>query len=264
MLLLLLIPAVFARFSISQLNVTLTIFQNGSAFVKEDYFLILTGEYDRQMYLLASVNSTIAKWQDATKLKDFRIHFNIDKVKISDVIIRPQPLVQSKYFSDKWHGRVIITYHLSPYFANGTVVPGTGVVLRKKIKPRTWVYRINPGAFAFPGPTPDALQLDKFTTLTIILPEGARLLDINPLPQRLTRDGRFVRALSWSGITLNQFTLVFEVEEPVAEEVVRFFAHLQQEMVEFLLSKEGEELVLLVVFLLFAFSYLASVTKKTG
>jgi hypothetical protein len=261
-LLLFLFPFVSGKFTITKLNITIHILENGNAHVIEDYRFVLTSEYDHQMYLLASSNNTIANWQDATQLKDFRPHFNIEKVRIANITIRPQPLQQSQFLQEKWYGHVVMIYDLYPYFLNKTLVNETGIVKIKNIKPRTFQFVLNTDAFSFPRTAAGNIILDKYTTLSIILPDRAIVKDVNPYPQNEVKEGPFTHSLTWSATTLNQFTLVFEIEHPVSYEVLKFFEETQKSIYQYVLTDDGKMLIFILLFLFLAFYYLYNEKRK--
>ncbi len=263
-LLLFLFPLVSAKFAITKLNITVHILEDGSAHVVEDYRFVLTSEYDHQMYLLASSNNTVANWQNATQLKDFRPHFNIEKVRIANITIRPQPLQQSQFLQEKWYGHVIMMYDLYPYFSDGMTVDGTGIVKIKNIKPRTFQFILNTDAFSFPRTAAGDIILDKSTTLTLVFPERTIIKDVNPYPKNEVKEGPFTHSLSWSAITLNQFTLVFEIEHPVSYEVLRFFEQTQKSIYQYVLTDDGKMLIFILSFLFIAFYYLYNEKRKRG
>ncbi len=84
------------------------------------------------------------------------------------------------------------------------------------------------------------------------------MTDVNPRPDELKGASlpAQARKASWSGITLAQFSLAYEVEQGLDKEVVEFFSELQQAIRTNLVSAEGLAALFIAAILVLSYFYL--------
>jgi hypothetical protein len=103
----------------------------------------------------------------------------------------------------------------------------TNVTRYNETGPRTFLYSFNNGVFNFQH-AESGQVLGENTTLTVVLPQGAKIASVYPLPDSPsfpvgTGFGNSTR-LSWSADEpLSKFTLTFTVQESLEQEVAGFF-----------------------------------------
>lgn len=248
-----------AEFRLQGAEVTVRLNDDATASVVEKINLIVVGQYSMQMYESGFSKNTLVDWQRLTDISEIKKHISETNSSIPGITIRPQPLEKSKSMSEVWYGQLILEYEVHPFYdAGGRPVNGTGLVNMEKYKPRTTRYNINENALSFPRTARGDIKLDEGVTLALLLPQGALVSDVNPRPDEL--EGASLpaqaRKVSWSGITLAQFSLAYELEQGLDKEVVEFFSELQQAIRTSLVSGEGLAALLIAAILVLSYFYL--------
>lgn len=258
-LLLLLISATFAEFQFQSMDVSIRMLDNGTAKVEERFNFIIFGQYSKQLYEAGLNTNTLSRWQSITNVSEIKTHISASGSDLSNLLIRPQPLVKSKSGLDVWYGQIIVSYDANPYFdKNGKAINGTGVFTMDNYKPRTTRYILNGNSFNFQRTETGDIKLDEQTTLSITPPSNARIMYVNPITKNL-QDSKFpvqATTLSWNGLTLVQFSVIYEVEQSLDREVVEFFLTLQENMRSFLISQEGIFALIIAAILVLSYFYL--------
>lgn len=257
--LVLLLSVIFAEFQLQNLEVGITLNEDGSARVNEKMNLIMFGDYSMRLYESGLNKNTLSAWQDLSNISEIRTHVSAQRASITDIVIRPQPLERSGSGLDIWYGQIIIDYNALPYYdKQGFLVENTGMVRMEKFKPRTTRYTFNENALNFQRTDSGNINLDSEYTLSITPPPSAVIEYVNPITQSM-QNVTFPtqsRALSWKGLSLVQFSIVYEVEQSLDKEVTEFFSNLQESMRSSLLSKEGLAAIVLVGIIFFSYIYL--------
>ncbi len=258
-LLLLVCTVAFAEFKLQNVGVEIKIAEDGTANVEEKTDIIVFGEYSMQLYESGFNTNTLAGWREITGITEIKTHVGTKSVVVKNVLIRPQPLQKSKSALDVWYGQIIVDYVAVPYYdKDDKPVKNTGVVSMDSYKPRTTRYALNENALDFPRTNTGDIKLDEETTLSITQPAGALMIYVNPITSDL-HDIQLpapARKLSWSGLTLVQFSLVYEVEESLDKEVLGFFSDLQDSIRTSLLSQEGIAAVVVAAIMVLSYFYL--------
>ncbi len=96
--------------------------------------------------------------------------------------------------------------------------------------PRTFQYSFNNNVFNF-GSAASGAVLGQNTTLTIIMPTGAKIISVYPLPDYpalgFTQNYRNTSQLSWyQDEPLSRFTLTYTLQESLQSEVLSFFTEI--------------------------------------
>ncbi len=201
-----------ASYLINNINTTVVLNTNTSASVTEILNLSISnssaGQYTADR---AALNFTLSQWQTliGSSLVE---HIVNPKGSIYGFSFIPGPLISSV------NGRIALL-ELRYYVSNVTTVNQTG--------PRTFLYQFNNNVFNFEHAESGEV-LGYNTTLTIIVPSGARVLSVFPVPDSpavgFTKNYRGVTTLSWSADEpLSEFVLSYTVEESLQAEVLTFF-----------------------------------------
>lgn len=254
----------FASFELQGVDIVINIDENGRAFVEEKINIIVKGEYAKQLYENSYYKNTLAHWQDVTQIDEIRTHINSHICDIKNLIVRPQPLRASMIDNNLWFGQIIINYEALPYFTpDGNIVNNTGIIKVEKYKPRVKRYFVRESAFNFDRTVTGDIKLERSQTLTLILPENSKIIFLNPLPLNYQSSKPVEkRELKWSGVTLIQFSVIYEIEESLHSEVITFFEEQQKLLKAQVFSSEGIAFLILVGTILFSFVYLKIEKEK--
>lgn len=202
-----------ASYIVNYINTTVSLNPNQSAQVTESLKVSVSNESVQQYTTdRLALNLTLSQWQNIIGPSLVQ-HIINPKRGIYDFNFLPGPLINSP------NGK--IAYLLMSYsVSNVTTANETG--------PRTFLYRFNNNVFNFQHGQSGAV-LGENTTLTILLPTGASITNIYPIPDSPSLG--FVSAyknatkVSWNADEpLSQFTLTFTEQESLESEVVSFFA----------------------------------------
>ncbi len=211
----------------------------------------ISGRGSISSYVKALENPTLADWQKLLG-EDVRVHLNPSVVKIEDLTVRPQPLYDYNALYDTAKGEIIIKYRAIPYDNS------SGLFELVNVKPRTYRLILNEEALSFKRSVIGNLVIDKKTILKFIPPKGAKLIDINPIPEEL-REEKFpiyIESVEWNDVVLVEPVLVFEYEETIGEEIYRFFEEYSYQLINFFTTPEGIFVVLFFVLLSLFYSKL--------
>ncbi|MFN7991564.1 MAG: hypothetical protein U0R44_05385 [Candidatus Micrarchaeia archaeon] len=267
LILLLAITLANAEFLIDRVDVAISdIKSDGSARVHESIKFVMFGNYSNSVYDSGITNNELSFWSNNTGLKDAKIHVNPVKVDIRDFRLRPQPRTKCNPIQGICHGELILDYLAYPSYNNTTssIQPDTGLFRISRYKPRTMRYTINPSALSFTTTPEGNIILDENVFLTIKLPAESVTLDANPQPTGTDVVlPSHVDSLSWSGIVLVKFSLIFDVEESIDKEVSDFFSNIILSVTNALGGPHGIALVVLIAVLIGSYLYIM-MSKRRG
>ncbi len=239
----------FSHFSLDHLNINITLNENGSAFVRESYSLIIYGNFSMEMYKNGLDENTFEGWQNILKDSiELKTHINQREANITNLILKPQPMEPSYTMPGIWYGEIILDYNVNPYFINNSIKNNTGIVFMDNYKPRVTRYKLNNNVFSFKRTDKGSIILDKKTKLTFILPNNAKILESNPKPTEVNND-----EVTWQNLILNNFILEYEIEIPLDKEIEEYFKNLQKNFESFIYTQNG--LASLVILAIFSFAY---------
>jgi hypothetical protein len=249
----------FAEFRLQNVDVSAKLDETGAAVVQERIDLIIISPYSMQLYESGFNKNTLSAWQEITGLDDIKLHVSSSTVENKNLIIRPQPLTKSGSGLDVWYAQIILDYEAHPYYdVDGNILNGTGMVTMDQYKPRTVRYTLNPNAFNLPRTDTGSIKVAPEFTLNIIPPSSAVIKRLNPIPTDIA-DAQLPiqsRKLSWSGLTLVQFTLEYDIEQSLDHEVLEFFTSLQDQIGTRMRSAEGIAAIFIIVVLVGSYLYL--------
>ncbi len=256
LIILLLLNFAFAEFQLQKFEIITKLNENGSTNVEERINIIMFGQYSRQLYESGYNDNTFSGWQKITNISEIKAHMSTKSTDLKNILIRPQPPRKSSS-EEIWFSQIIISYVAFPYYdKERKMINNTGIVKMEKYKPRTTRFTLNETIFNLPRTETGDIQLDKKTTLSIILPDNAIITHLNPITESLC-DAKFPlqsKTLNWSGeLTLVQFSLTYEVEQSLDKEVVEFFSDFQKDISTNRLGQE--EIIALIIAAILAFSY---------
>lgn len=266
LILLLIVTLVNADFLIDHVDVTINnINSDGSAHVHEDIKFVMFGNYSTSIYDSGISNNDLSYWLNNTGLKDARLHVNTAIVDIQDFRLRPQPRTQCNPIQGICHGELILDYLAFPTYNSSTMqpIPGTGLFTLDKYKPRTIRYTINPEALSFTTTPEGNIILDNYVTLTIVPPPDSVTLDINPEPTNINLNlPSHVSSLSWNDIVLVKFSLIFDVESSIEQEVSDFFTNIISWVITSLNGPQGYALVALFIVIIGSYVYIIMAKRR--
>lgn len=217
--LVIMIPVSHASYSVTNLNVTMALNKNTSAQVTEILTLLISNN-SAQQYTTnrVALNLTLSDWQSI-----------IGPLLVQHIINPSKGIYNFKFLP----GSVTVidgqnyAYLLMSYDVNN-------VTTVNQTAPRQFFYRFNSSVFNFEhGASGEVLNQN--TTLTIILPTGAQIKSIYPIPDyppsAFTNNYANTTRVSWLyGEPLSKFTLTFVTTEGIQAEVVNFFSQIYQDL----------------------------------
>ncbi|MFH0884759.1 MAG: hypothetical protein V1861_03545 [Candidatus Micrarchaeota archaeon] len=267
-LLLVLAALIHADFLIERVDVAISdVKADGSAKVHESIKFIMYGDYSSSLYDSGISNNELSFWSTNTALKDVKFHVNPAIVDIRDLRLRPQPRTKCNPIQGICHGELILDYQAFPTYKDNQTLDmesGTGLFTIEKYKPRTRRYTINPAALSFTTTPEGNIILDDNVYLTINLPDGATVSDINPQPTDSNIQlPSSIDSMTWTDIVLVKFSLVFDVEDSIDKEVSDFFGSIFLGVSRLLGSPQGPAVVALVIVLIGSFLYI-TMAKRRG
>lgn len=246
-----------ATFYVQQVNIDFYVNADGSVNARETIKILIEGETDVARYNAALNKNDLATWADLIGSSDLRVHVNSDVVNIQNLLVRPQPLYGHNPSLDTWRGEIVITYDALEYMRDGNPIEGTGMFEKKEISPRITEYRLRGNAFSLKATSGGHYVLESGQTLTFYFPEGAVVVDVNPMPRTLgtTLPGR-LSSISWTDTILVGHTLIFRVEKGMDEEIYSFFRDAERWVINLGKTPQGMALVFMLGSILITYIYL--------
>jgi hypothetical protein len=206
---------VHSGYVIAGLNTTVRLYTNTSATVAEVINISISNQSVSQYSTnRAALNLTLSGWQAIVGPTLVEHIINPSSSNYNFHFI-PGPLEKGPF---GYFAHLIFTYNVN----NVTIMTRTG--------PRTISYNFNSGVLNFEHGASGQI-LPGNTTLTILLPTGAQIKSVYPVPDYpiagVTDGYKNVTTLQWfSGEPLSKFTLQFVMIEPLSQEVSDFFTQL--------------------------------------
>lgn len=269
---LLLLSLLHAEFVLRDVQVEITNIQkDGSAHVQETVRFLVIGDYEKALYESGFDKNDLSFWSTAMNISEIRLHLNPSQVHIpsAEFAIRPQPLRKCNPSLNLCQGELVLEYNAYPIHNQTSLLPlaDTGIFTVDSSKPRTFRYALNPDAFAFATTERGDLRLDENIHLMFRIPAGALFQkeeDINPKPDDFqeTAFPASIPELRWNNLVLVKFTVIFEVEESLDQEVVAFFSDLFRAVEIQLRGEQGIAWILIGVLLLGSYLYLQKYVRR--
>ncbi len=261
----------FAEFLLESVNVQVSDIQSdGSIKVRENIKLIIQGEHSQLLYdsgYSGYSNNDLSFWSTTTGLKDVKRHINPAEATMKDFTLTPQPRGKCNPIQEICHGELILEYYVTPSYntTNGVMTPveGTGLFTVNNYKPRTTKYSLNTDALFFTTTEQGNILLEDDVFFTVRFPEGTFVTKVNPFPAEVeTELPARMTALTWEDMVLVKFTLEFEVEKSLQQEVSEFFFSFVS-LIETSLSGEyGFAIIIIAVIIVGGYIYIKQAKRR--
>jgi len=242
--LLLLLPASRAAFQQISHKMDISIREDGSAHVLEEFQLYMDSNESSNFYDSIMSLNDISAWKNVTSLENMRIHMDTQYASLNNIRIRAQWRQGCNPWTGTCYGTVRIEYDASSSY-------GGSFISKLQEKPRTYNYTLNSRALSFETSEQGDVSLPLGTELTINLPQDSTIQRLNPFPDYFTKTSlpmRDVTQLKWSGpAVLARFELSFTREDDLSTEIIGFFREMQGSIVGLLRSTEGLALLLILM-----------------
>lgn len=203
----------YASYTVTHLNTTVTLNTNTSAQVTEVLTLYVSNSSVSQYQGdRIALNLTLSTWQGLVGPLLVQ-HIINPKSGVYNFKYLPGPLIPQY---DGGFAKLIMSYYVN----NVTTV--------KQTAPRQFVYTFNKNVFNFEHAVSGEV-LPSNTTLTIIIPNGAKISTVYPIPDapvaNFTTGYSNTTRFSWfDGEPLSKFTFIFIIHQSLSQEVEAFFA----------------------------------------
>ena len=208
-----------SSYTVTSINTTVTLNTNTSAEVIEILNLSISNTSVAQYSSdRVALNLSLSNWQSLIGPSLVQ-HIINQHSGISDFKFLPGPLTAEQYGG---RADIIMSYVVK------------NVTFVSEPSPRKFLYSFNPTVFNFEhGVSGEILPLN--ATLNIVLPSGAQILSVYPIPDSpaygFAKNYQNVSELSWFyGEPLSKFTLNFVVKEGLEEEVFGFLSGIYQKL----------------------------------
>lgn len=248
-LLLLAMGVSFASFQLRGLEVSISLNPDGTAHATEIFRLFLDNAGSVELYQSSFVYNDLSSWNERTNISDLRTHVSFAYADLRNLRVRPQPVDSCNTVADTCYATLALDYDIYPLSANQT-----GILNMDPYKPRTIRYDLRPEGLTFPRSKAGDILLPKEATLRLSVPDEASRITFSRAPDNLGNEtamfrfdprssttyytGR-TRQFIWAGETLSQFSLAYEIEQPLDSEIVTFFAGLQRQVFSTAFSIDG-------------------------
>ena len=266
------ISSLFAGFELRTLNVAMTLNPDGSAHTTEEARLFIDGNSSIRLYEESIVFNDLSSWTTRTEISDLRTHVSRAYVDIVDLRVRPQSVEGCNNIAQTCYATIILDYDIYP-IEDGKF----GMVFAERYKPRTTRHSVRSDVFSFARSKTDDIILPKGYSLEITVPQNSKSITFSRVPDNVDADTTLFRFDSksgsnhylgqerkfiWSDQTLSQFSLTYETEQSLEEEISEFFSGLQTKIFLLLLSASGMAYVLASVSLILPLIWLHSLETK--
>jgi len=256
-----------STFTKKNVHMIINVDENGVSHITEGITFNVVGKESQSNYILGLKNNELSSWTSITNLPTLRYHLNTEIVNIENFRILPQPLKNCNQATDSCLGEINLNYDAYPYYNLSSNLPieGTGIFMENKYKPRTTRFVLNPNSLSFETTEVDnMIRLNKNSILTIKLPEGATVFDVNPIPDKLSGLAfpTHLNEYEWRNTLLVKFSFVYEIEESLDEEVLNFFSNLYNKFDVLVSGPEGFSTMAIIVILIAFYVSLTSIGNK--
>jgi len=257
--------AAYADFSMRSLGVYVDIAKDGGASVEERLSIVMNTTSSSDLYdATRSAYSDIATWQNRTGLSEMRHHISRAKADVTGLRVTPQAIDHCNPILGECFATVIIDYSIP---ANDT---GSGLVKVDRYKPRTALYTLQTDALSFDQTKSGDLVLPEGTNITFSIPQDAENIYFSSPPQNIADEGAVsihnysgkTRQFTWNGDLLPNFQFTYEIESPLEDEVIGFFADSQNDVMGFFFGPEGLAAIFLMAAAVVSAYYLNKVNSK--
>ncbi len=211
------LPSSNASYTVTHLNVTLLLNKNTSAQVTELLTVgISNGSVNQYLTNRVALNLTLSDWQEIIGPLLVQ-HIINPSTSVHNFKLLPGSVISSNGISTAY---MLMSYTVS------------NVTRMNQTAPRTFVYYFNPSVFNFEHGASGQV-LNPNTTLAIVMPSGAAIQSVYPLPDyppsAFTSGYKNTTTVAWlDGEPLSKFNLTFVIIESIQTEVTSFFGSIYQ------------------------------------
>ncbi|MFH1306748.1 MAG: hypothetical protein ABIH83_03805 [Candidatus Micrarchaeota archaeon] len=271
--LVLLFCALYAEFELRSLTISITLNPDGTAHAVEEARLFITGEQSINLYQQSRVFNDLSTWINRTGISDLRTHASRAYVELSELQVRSESVDSCNNIAQTCYATLVLDYDVYPINNQSS-----GIVDMDMYKPRTTKFSLRNEVFAFNRSKTDDIILSQGTSIEITVPDEATRLTFSKVPDNFdeaekelfrfdskTGNNYYVgnmRNFVWSGQTLSQFGMSYEIEQSLEEEITRFFSYLQKKIFDTLFSYAGIAYILATLSILLSFIWLHSLESK--
>ncbi|MFA5105634.1 MAG: hypothetical protein WC506_01615 [Candidatus Micrarchaeia archaeon] len=259
-----------SAFLLRSLQITIDAQKNGDAKVNEKIAMFLDSQNSVDLYKSGLSINDLGSWKERTGMSEMRYHVSSAKVSIENIRIRPQPLEKCNTVDGTCYATIIIDYTAAPILqpagANATNQT-TGMFLMENYRPRTTRYTLNPDTISTKKTDSGDILLDQYTTLTIKIPEDAKLESLQPIPpalvDTLVLPSKDYHTFTWTNAILPKMELVYTIEDPLEDEIIDFFGTLEANASNLFLGPSGAAIIIIVGISVVSFVYFNRVSGKS-
>ncbi|MGC8567766.1 MAG: hypothetical protein ACP5RP_00435 [Candidatus Micrarchaeia archaeon] len=232
----------FGSYTILNVNVNVTLFQNNTASVVQIYKILLTNGSIEQYYRnRLALNLTTNEWATFTNLPISPAIVNLKKG-VNNLRLLPGPAIPTNTTNES-----IAYLELLYNIYNATSL--------KAVEPRRFEYAFNSSVLNF-GTSAAGEILQKNYTFTIILPPNSHIISVYPVPDLpknfIVNSSSEISSVSWnSGELLSKFQFVFVVQQTMQQEVMAFFGDLYKTLGIYLFVIVGIAILAVVLYAYF-------------
>ena len=270
--LLLMLGSLWCTFGLRNLDVSITLNNDGSAHVTESVKLFITGNHSIVLYEESSKYNDLSSWTTRTEIPEVSTHVNWGAVDILNLQVSPQQKFNCNMVANTCYGLLEISYDIYPFNSSGS-----GAQFLHNYKPRTTRYVFQPQILTFPRSKTGDILLAKDYALRISIPEDAVRISLSPVPTNLLDEKPLFhydsttnttyylgqkRQFAWSDPTLPKFSLAYEREEGLENEVLSYFSNTQRDVAATAFSSSGLAYFIAAIAILLSIFWLHSLGAK--
>ncbi|MEM2174960.1 MAG: hypothetical protein QXS37_02270 [Candidatus Aenigmatarchaeota archaeon] len=237
-----------AKFTKSYLTVSVEIFDDGSAKVREEIRFRVEGTQDIDLYemYLKSIND-LSGWRSRLNIDELRYHLDPSKVQIYDTKVYPYKLDTCDIYKTSCYGLLAFEYKIKEPIEDKGIVK-----VEKYQRPRVITYKIDSKVFSFET-TPVGSYLPDYTTLEIKIPES-KILVLQPLPVEYETKPNFAGKFTYQGrMKIEDLQIIYEKKESLVDEISHFSFDLANSFSKWVTSKEGIMISIVAIILIISY-----------
>lgn len=168
-------------------------------------------------------------------------------------------------FKGTCQATLFLDYDTYPIASNESLFPTSSLFIADSFKPRTTRYTLNTYAVTLGASEAGNIVLDRNTNLTLIIPDNAKNMRIQPQPQRFEQgylQGASFKKYTWTNSVLPDFEFSYEYEETLESEVLGFFGSFQKSAQKSIFGPDGMAILAILAVIGGSYIYLNFIVKK--
>lgn len=263
----------FCNFELRALNVSITLNPDGTAHVVEEAHLFINTSQSIELYKQSRTVNDLSSWTARTEISDLRTHLSRAYVEISNLQVRPGTVQNCNNVAETCYASLVLDYDVYPIRGKTA-----GLLDASMYKPRTTKYSLRNEVFTFNRSKTDDIILSKNMAIFVAVPDDATRITFSKVPDNFndadillfkfdskTGNNYYYgqkRSFEWSGQTLSQFGMSYELEQSLEDEITQFFSQMQKKIFGSILSAEGLAYILAAITILASLLWLHSLDLK--